>query len=128
MFIDILIHKAVYLLHRQSLMKGFVREECAESSKLCINAALAILEYQRRMSEETQDGGFMYGIRWKVATSLNHEFLQATMMLCYALNRSNNARNCPADSCVLFRRDEIMDALNIAKTLGKASQLFCRGA
>jgi hypothetical protein len=56
MFLDILINKAVYLLHRRSFMRGSVGEESMKSNELCINAALAILEHQRRMSEETQPG------------------------------------------------------------------------
>jgi hypothetical protein len=63
MFIDILIHKAVYLLYRRGFIKGSVKEETTKSSKLYINAALAILEHQRRMSEESQPGGIMFGIR-----------------------------------------------------------------
>lgn len=115
--IDILIHKASYLLHRRSFMKSSVEEETTKSSKLCINAALAILEHQRRISEESQPGGILFGIRWKVASSLNHEFLQATMMLCFALNRFHEGHVGPTDSCALPRRDEILGALTIAKSL-----------
>jgi hypothetical protein len=117
MFLDILIHKAVYLLHRRSFVKGSVGEESTKSNKLCIEAALAILEHQRRMSEETQPGGLMFGIRWKVASSLNHEFLQATMMLCFALSRLNEGHVGTTNSCALHRRDDILEALTIAKRL-----------
>lgn len=114
MFIDILIHKAIYLLHRRYFMKGLVGEEIAKSSELCISAALTILEHQRRMSEESQPGGIMFSIRWKVASSLNHEFLQATMMLCFAVNSFNEGNVGPTNSYALSRRDEIIDALTIA--------------
>ena len=117
MFLDILIHKAVYLLHRRSFVKGSVGEESTKSNKLCINAALAILEHQARISEETQPGGLMFGIRWKVASSLNHEFLQATMMLCFALSRFNEGDVGTTNSCALHRRDDILEALTIAKSL-----------
>ncbi|WAO87809.1 Fungal-trans domain-containing protein [Fusarium falciforme] len=43
MFLDILIHKAVYLLHRRAFVKSSSGEENAKSSKACIDAALAIL-------------------------------------------------------------------------------------
>ncbi|RDW58331.1 oleate activated transcription factor 3 [Coleophoma crateriformis] len=117
MFIDILTHKATYLLHRRSFTKSFVGEGNTNSSGLCINAALAILEHQRRMNEESQPGGIMSGIRWKISSSLNHEFLQATMMLCFALNRFHERHTDPTDSYDLPRRDEIIDALTIAKSL-----------
>ncbi|PYI09931.1 hypothetical protein BO78DRAFT_336264 [Aspergillus sclerotiicarbonarius CBS 121057] len=117
MFLDILINKAVYLLYRRSFMKGSVGEETTKSSKLCVNAALSILEHQRRMDEEAQPGGIMFSIRWRVASSLNHEFLQATMMLCFALSRFHDGHVGLTDSGVLHRQDEILGALTIAKGL-----------
>ncbi|KAL2694596.1 hypothetical protein Neosp_001181 [[Neocosmospora] mangrovei] len=116
MFLDILINKAVYLLHRRAFVKGSSGEGNTKSSKACIDAALAILDHQRRMSEETQPGGLMYAIRWKVATSLNHEFLQATMMLCFALSRSDEDAD-PSSTDSLPRRDDIMEALATARSL-----------
>ncbi|CRG89062.1 Oleate activated transcription factor 3 [Talaromyces islandicus] len=117
MFMDILINKAVCLLHRWSFMKGSAEEESTRSSKLCINAALIILEHQRKMSEETQPGGIMFGVRWRVASSLNHEFLQATMMLCFALSRFHEGHVSQSQSGAFHRRDEILEALTIAKSL-----------
>lgn len=116
-FLDILIQKAIYLLHRRSFMKGFVEEETAISSKLCISAALAILRHQQRLNEESQPGGIMFDIRWKISSSLNHEFLQATMMLCFALNKFNDKHTGPKDSSLLPRRGEIVDSLTVAKAL-----------
>ncbi|KAH8705958.1 fungal-specific transcription factor domain-containing protein [Talaromyces proteolyticus] len=123
LFLDILIHKAVYLLHRRSFVKGSdAEEENPTSHELCITAALAILEHQQRMSEETQPGGLMFDIRWKVS-SLNHEFLQATMMLCFALTRldEDTDANTTKFSCALNRRDDIVEALNNAKYLWEKS-------
>jgi hypothetical protein len=117
MFLDILIHKAVYLLHRWSFVKGSGGEESTKSNELCINSALAILEHQRRMNEETQPGGLIFGIRWKVASSVNYEFLQATMMLCFALSRFNEGHVGTTGSYALHRRNDIVEALTLAKSL-----------
>jgi hypothetical protein len=112
MFMDILMNKAVYLLHRRSFVKGSGAEDSARSNEICIKAALAILEHQRRMSEETQPGGLMFNVRWKVSSSLNHEFMQATMMLCFALSRSNNeGTGTRTNRETLLRRDDIVGAL-----------------
>lgn len=116
-FMDILINKAVYLLHRRSFVKGSDAEDSARSNEICIHAALAILAHQRRMSEETQPGGLMFSVRWKVSSSLNHELLQATMMLCFALSRSNDgATGTINDRGTLLRRDDIVVALTHAKS------------
>lgn len=117
MFLDILIQKAVYLLHRRSFVKGSPGEDNTSSKELCIGAALAILEHQRRMHEETQPGGLMSGIRWKVYSSLNHEFLQATMMLCFALTRFSDGHLGTTNPGALQRRHDIKEALILAKNI-----------
>lgn len=117
MFLDILIQKAIYLLHRHSFIKGSAGEESTKSNDICIQSALEILEHQRRMSEETQPGGLMFSIRWKVASSLSHEFLQATMMLCFALSRINDGDSGTSNTCALHRRGDIVEALTSAKSL-----------
>ncbi|OJJ51440.1 hypothetical protein ASPZODRAFT_148719 [Penicilliopsis zonata CBS 506.65] len=103
-FIDILINKG---------------QEATRSTRLCIDTALAILEHQRRVDEETQPGGIMFGIRWQVASSLNHEFLQATMMLCLALSRFHEGHLGSTGSTSLHRQGEIIQALTMAKDLWK---------
>ena len=59
----------------------------------------------------------MFGIRWKVATPLNQEFLQATMMLCFALSRFNEVHADTMNSGALHRRDDILEALTIAESM-----------
>lgn len=115
--LDILIHKATYLLHRRSFVKNSGETKSTVSNDLCIQAALAILEHQRRISEETQPGGLMFDTRWKVATSLNQEFLQATMMLCFALSRRSDLPTDSQASSAVQRRDQIVAALVTARSL-----------
>ncbi|KAI3588270.1 fungal-specific transcription factor domain-containing protein [Fusarium oxysporum f. sp. albedinis] len=110
MMLDIITQKAIYLLHRHSFVRGSAGEESVGSNEICIKAALAILEHQRRMNEETQPGGLMYNIRWRVAAPLRHEFMQATMMLCFALSRYDAGRD-------LHRRSDILRALILAKDI-----------
>ncbi|KAF5549400.1 transcriptional regulatory [Fusarium napiforme] len=110
MMLDIIAQKAIYLLHRHSFVRGSAGEESVRSSEICIKAALSILEHQRRMNEETQPGGLMYNIRWRVAAPLRSEFMQATMMLCFALSRYDAGRD-------LNRRSDILQALIIAKDI-----------
>jgi hypothetical protein len=115
--LDILKHKAEYLLHRRSFMKVSNGEENASLNEHCIQAALSILAHQPRMSEETEPGGIMYDIRWKVDSSLNHEFLQATTMLCFALSKYNERDAISTSSPVSSQRGDILQALTTAKSL-----------
>ncbi|KAL1906973.1 hypothetical protein Sste5344_007269 [Sporothrix stenoceras] len=137
--LDILIQKTVYLLHRQSFKplsntEGSSTEiSSAEnvshsnsqtfvSQDECIRAALFILEHQERLDRETVPGGHLYDIRWKVAASLNHEALQATMMLCFALSSFEStwpkrAASYPADKEI---REKITGALSKVKAQWEA--------
>jgi hypothetical protein len=116
--LDILIQKATYLLHRWSFMKIVPTGEAegTKSNELCIKAALAILDHQRRINEEIKPGGLMFAIRWRVFHALNHEFLQATMMLCFALSRFDNGDDSINNSYyAMHRRNDIIDALVVSK-------------
>lgn len=117
LFLDILINKAVYLLYRRSFIRSPDQEESAKSNDICIKAALAIIEHQRSINEETEPGGLFFSIRWKVVSSLNHEFLQATMMLCFALSRLG--RESPPATQQM--RQKIIDSLILAKGLWERS-------
>lgn len=118
--LDVLIHKAIYLLNRRSFINESAGEESARSNELCIESALAILDHHRRMGEEIEPGGLMFAIRWKVV-ALNHEFLQATMMLCFALSRVNERGIKKENPVSVHRRDDIIQALTNAKSLWNRS-------
>ncbi|KAK3677095.1 hypothetical protein LTR78_003300 [Recurvomyces mirabilis] len=108
--LDTLIQKDFYLLHRRSFKAEFTGQSAA--NKQCIDAALTILGHQRRLDEETAPGGIFYSIRWKVVSLLNQEFLQATMLLCLALQRAAKLQQSS-----LYRKNEIVQALVLAKPL-----------
>lgn len=115
--LDILIFKATYLLHQQILAGGAAAKDGTKSDDQCVEAALSILAHQQMLFEETQPGGLMFSVRWKVASSLNHEFLQATMMLCLALVRLNKEHEGICDSRVPNRQNEMAEALTRARDL-----------
>lgn len=118
--LDVLIHKAIYLLYRRSFINESAGEESTRSNELCIESALAILDHHRRMGEETEPGGLMFSIRWKVA-AISHEFLQATMMLCFALSRLNERGIKKEHPGSLHRRDDIVTALTNARNVWNRS-------
>lgn len=88
----------------------------------CIQAALAILKHQERLGRETVSGGNLFDIRWKVAASLNHEALQATMMLCFALSsfESTWPRRAVSHTVDKEIRNKITDALAQVKVQWEA--------
>lgn len=126
--LDILIQKTIYLLHRRSFSPRVSKADANEadifaSQDKCIKAALSILKHQERLGRETVPGGHLFDIRWKVAASLNHEALQATMMLCFALSSFESTwpqRAVSHEASDKDIRDNITSALAQVKTQWEA--------
>ncbi|KAI0403745.1 hypothetical protein F4802DRAFT_276395 [Xylaria palmicola] len=89
LFISIIFHKGAIILHRKYLN---VRQTDSEGSPFaysrnaCLEASLSLVEIQQVIDEETQLGGLLHSVRWRVSSFLHHEFLTATMVLCWILH------------------------------------------
>ncbi|RYP19262.1 hypothetical protein DL765_003463 [Monosporascus sp. GIB2] len=76
-------------LHRKFMGPSRPQQEHAYSRSACLAAAMRILEFQHLVDEETRVDGRLNENPWRVSTSLLHEFLLATSILCFYLqNRS----------------------------------------
>ena len=106
MYVNTLVQKATCLLYRRSFTGG----ENTNLQDLFIRAALTTLEHQRLIDEEIQPGGLMFGIRSKVSSSLNHEFVQATIMLCFALSRTTGE-----NVGLTYKRQDLTEMLYTAR-------------
>lgn len=102
LFNSILLQKGLIILHRRHVVgeessvnspSSGVRHKCSatcveESVRTCIDAALQILEYQDFIYSESQDGGGLAPLKWRLSSSpISHEFLMATSVLCSYLYR-----------------------------------------
>ncbi|KZF19520.1 putative fungal-specific transcription factor, partial [Xylona heveae TC161] len=110
LFISHMFYKGQIMLHRRFLyMDSPSRDEdpLAYSRKACLDAALSTLEIQRILDEETCPGGQLHAVRWRLTSSIHHQFLTATMILCSLLHRGKT----------LDRKEEILTALRRARTI-----------
>ncbi|KAJ3543488.1 hypothetical protein NM208_g3561 [Fusarium decemcellulare] len=95
-----LLHKALIILYRRSIMpKNTLPCHCSSSDnedpvligevnaiKTCVDAALQLLEFQNIIHTEQRPGGILHSIRWTISSTMSHEFITATVVLCaYAL-------------------------------------------
>lgn len=104
LFISTTFSKGQILLHRRFLyMKSTsVEKDPFDYSRIvCLDSALGRLRIQDIYYEESNPGGQLYTMGWRVSSVTNHEFLTATMIL-----RSLLYRGQP-----LEREDEINSAL-----------------
>ncbi|KAF5005463.1 hypothetical protein FDECE_8095 [Fusarium decemcellulare] len=91
-----LLHKALIILYRRSIMpKNTPPCHCSSSGnedpdligdvnaiQTCVDAALQLLEFQNIIHTEQQPGGILHSIRWTISSTMSHEFITATVVLC----------------------------------------------
>jgi hypothetical protein len=97
LFLQHLLYKGQIMLHRRFLPA----HEYSRNS--VIEACLRTLEMQHLFDEETQPGGVLYSMRWRVTSSMNHLFLTATVILC-SLVKSGQLMGQEGDVVVALRR------------------------
>ncbi|KAF3480259.1 fungal specific transcription factor domain-containing protein [Arthroderma uncinatum] len=87
-FLDIIFHRARIVLHRKYLYCSPTKSQYSQSQQACLNAALELLKYQHILQEETQPFCRLYQERWRVSSLVNHDFLLATSILCFYLQKT----------------------------------------
>ncbi|KAI1754191.1 hypothetical protein F4782DRAFT_493573 [Xylaria castorea] len=86
LFISIMFHKGTIMLHRKYLN---IRQTEGDgtafvySRNACLEASLSLVKIQQIFDEETRLGGLLYSVRWRESSFIRHEFLTATMILCW---------------------------------------------
>lgn len=83
----VMYHKALVLLHLRHMLAAGNGED---SLTRCINAALKILDYQSLVDAEFQPGGTLCSIAWKINSTLMHDFLATTSVLCHCLCKGSH--------------------------------------
>ncbi|KAE8167967.1 hypothetical protein BDV40DRAFT_130824 [Aspergillus tamarii] len=116
LFLRLMFHKGQIMLHCKYLNPDLVqsldrRALYSYSRSSCIEAALGILEIQRIFDEETNPDGQLYTMRWRESSFMKHEFLTATMLLCFLARQRQDSSVPPTEACSW---DQIMEALTLA--------------
>ncbi|CEJ83195.1 Putative Fungal specific transcription factor [[Torrubiella] hemipterigena] len=110
LLISQIFYKGQIMLHRRFLyLEPPPQEQAAYtySRRVCLDAALSLLDIQRIMDEETCAAGQLHMMRWRLSSAINHQFLTATMILCSLLHRG----------ITIDRDDEIITALKTSRTI-----------
>ncbi|KAL3456646.1 fungal-specific transcription factor domain-containing protein [Aspergillus heterothallicus] len=73
--------RSSFILHNDSAA-------APDSARICIEAALQMLEYQDLIYYESQEGGAIASLSWRLrSSSIAHEFFTATSVLCSYMYR-----------------------------------------
>ncbi|KAI8958197.1 hypothetical protein F5Y11DRAFT_360218 [Daldinia sp. FL1419] len=81
-WLDICYLRLKIVLHKKYLMVPSQNERYSYSRRVCVKAAVTVLEYQHTIYELIKPGGLLYETRWKLSSVMNNEFLLATSILC----------------------------------------------
>ncbi|KAI1471697.1 uncharacterized protein F4812DRAFT_449636 [Daldinia caldariorum] len=82
-WLDICFLRLKIVLHKKYFMLPTTQNERYNySRKVCLKAAMEVLEYQHMVYELVKPGGLLYETRWRLSSVMNNEFLLATSILC----------------------------------------------
>ncbi|KAI0809845.1 hypothetical protein GGR55DRAFT_679075 [Xylaria sp. FL0064] len=85
LFLQHMIYKGQLMLHRRFVQVKtslHTDDALAYSRRACLHASLQLLRIQQISDEETQPGGQLDTMRWRMTSIMNHQFLTASMVLC----------------------------------------------
>ena len=91
----IMFNRALIILHLRHILTakdGETSFSTSDSRTKSVDAALKILAYQSLMEEETEPAGTLYTIRWKLHSTVSHDFLVATTFLATCLYQDMGSR------------------------------------
>ncbi|KAK6955678.1 hypothetical protein Daesc_003321 [Daldinia eschscholtzii] len=81
-WLDICFLRLKIVLHKKYFMLPIQNERYNYSRKVCLKAAMEVLEYQHMVNELVKPSGLLYDTRWKLSSVMNNEFLLATSIVC----------------------------------------------
>jgi hypothetical protein len=76
-----LYHKSRCVLHRRYLAEAVPKKEHDYSRRMCLDAAVSLLEYQNTIWQACQPGHILSANGWFVSSLAVHDFLLAAMIL-----------------------------------------------
>ncbi|KIW20184.1 hypothetical protein PV08_00759 [Exophiala spinifera] len=102
------------ILHRKGLVAARFDAEFKPSRQACVEAAMAMLEYQHVRHEESKPGGRLSGLGSTMLSFTKNDWLLAAMLICLDIHLSaTNPTNVSDDVSIWGRdrREEMLKAL-----------------
>jgi hypothetical protein len=84
--LELLFHKTRCVLHRRYMFQDHVGTPREPSRRLCVDAAICILQHHESIFVAAQDGGQLSSSRFYIASLNSADFLLAAMVLCLELH------------------------------------------
>ncbi|KAI5924362.1 hypothetical protein F4810DRAFT_665115, partial [Camillea tinctor] len=106
-----LYQKSRCVLHRRYLVEVEPRPEHDYSRRACIDAAVALLGYQRIMIEAGQPGGVLGEKAWFASSLAMNDFLLADMILALAIQHEKYSQVAKDSNGALPNKTELLDLL-----------------
>lgn len=117
-----LYQKSRCVLHRRYLVDPQPLREHDYSRRTCVEAAVALLDYQSTMFEATKPGAILAQNRWFIASLAINDFLLADMVVALAAQRPNESKDEPdwmATCTPSVTKDSLIEMLKRSYTIWK---------
>jgi hypothetical protein len=133
--LDLCYQRARCVLHRRFLviLKSSVITPYWYSAKVCVDAAMQILQSQAIIYAETRPGKALCDQQWKLSSLMTHDYLLAAMLICLYL--SHTAAESPtgveasSDQLpIIWSRDELLCALEKSQKISEEASNVSKDA
>jgi hypothetical protein len=112
---DQLVQSGLCVLHRRYLPLARTNPYYSHSRKVCVDAALTLLDYQAIYHRETGPTGRLAGHNWVSTSITRHDSLLAAMLICLDLRLAMSVTTHPASMDISLwgkdKREEMVTAL-----------------
>jgi hypothetical protein len=124
--VDQLFQTGLCVLHRKQLVLARSNPQFGYSRRVCIDAAMTLLEYQAIKHHETMPAGRLPTVKWMVSSITRNDYLLAAMLLCLDLQTAVKEQPTSqiSNDVSLWgrdRQDEMLQALEISYHIWKES-------
>ncbi|PYH39760.1 Zn(II)2Cys6 transcription factor [Aspergillus neoniger CBS 115656] len=114
--LEILYQKTRCILHRKSLCEGHSDVRYAESRRICLDAAVRILQHQATIDGQVQAGGVLAQCRWFVTSLATNDFMLAAMVVCLELHNLEREGE-QGGQAGMPRKDDLLFALQTSQRI-----------
>jgi hypothetical protein len=122
--LDLCYQRARCVLHRRyiSLPTPAGVSPYRYSVRVCIDAAVQLLQSQAAIYRDAKPGGELHNQRWKLFSLMTHDFFQAAMLICLYLSHTptlvEDASGLVTTS-VTWSKDELLTTLEMSQKISE---------
>ncbi|KFY33806.1 hypothetical protein V494_07308 [Pseudogymnoascus sp. VKM F-4513 (FW-928)] len=118
-YLEVLYQKTICVLHRRFISRARTNPRYAYSRRASVDAAMALLHIQATMHRETQPGGRISEVMWRLTSLQRNDFLLGAMIVSLDLNH-DGSRGTSHGFWTAEQRTDMLSAIEGALAIWEA--------